>query len=333
MRFFKFVSSVLLVSSVLIACDSVDFRKTSGGIPYKIFSKNGKDSIKEGYFVKLEVIRKSPDTVFFSSYSQGQAVYLQVQKQPGAITYSNLALNIPEILLRARKGDSIYIVQSTDSLLKDPQQAMGLKKGQELVTTIRVVDVYKTREETDQAYFKDQIPTKAEIEAYNTNMKKNFQTFLQDSAAAASLQKDQKTIEAYLSSRKINARKSEWGFYVEELAPGSGAKPEYKQFTNVKYKGMHLDGKSFDEGTYPVQIGVAQVVPGFMFGITEIRKGGKARIYIPSVLAYGTQGNPPKVAPNEILVFEIELLEVSDMPLPQPQQPMQPQSQQPHSDH
>ena len=333
MKFSKFVSIFLLLSFVLVACESVDFRKTSGGIPYKIFSKNGKDSIQEGDFVKLEVIRKTKDTVFFNSYGQGQGVYLQVQKQPGAVTYSNLALNIPEVLLRARKGDSIYIVQSTDSLLKDPQQAMGLKKGQELITTIRVVDVFKTREATDSAYFKDQIPTKAEVDAASANMKKNFQTFLQDSAAATSLQKDQKAIETHLSARNIKARKSEWGFFVEEITPGSGPNPVFKQFTNVKYKGMHLDGKTFDEGVYPVQIGVTQVVPGFMFGITELKKGGKARIYIPSVLAYGAQGSPPKVAPNEILVFELELLDISDMPFPQQQQPMQPQSQEPHSDH
>lgn len=329
MKFLKALSIILLVSVALSACNSVDFKKTSGGVPYKIFSKNGKDSIREGYFVKLEVIRKTKDTVLFNSYEQGQAVYMQMQKQPGAITYSNLALNIPEMLANARKGDSIYIVQSTDSLLRDPQQAMGLKKGQELVTTIRVIDVFKTREETDSAYFKDQIPTKAEIEEANKNMRKNFQAFLQDSATAISLQKDQKTIEAYLSAKNINARKSEWGFYVEELIPGSGPKPAFKQFTNVKYKGMQLNGKTFDQGTYPVQIGLTQVVPGFMFGITELRKGGKARIYIPSALAYGSQGSPPKIAPNEVLVFEMELLDISDMPLPQAQQPMQQPQQQP----
>lgn len=328
MKFLKIVSGLLFVTAMLVACENVDFKKTSGGLPYKIFSKNSKDSIKEGYFVKLEVIRKTKDTVFFNSYGQGQAVFLQVQKQPGAVTYSNLALNIPEILLNAGKGDSIYIVQATDSLLKDPQQAMGLKKGQELVTTIRVADVFKTREQTDSAYFKDQIPTKAEIDEANKNMKKNFQTFMQDSARAASIQKDQKAIEDYLRAKNINARKTEWGLYIEELTPGSGEKPVFRQFTNVKYKGMHLNGQTFDEGTYPVQIGITQVVPGFMFGSTELRKGGKARVYIPSALAYGAQGSAPKIAPNEVLIFEMELLDISDMPLPQPQPPMQPQQQQ-----
>lgn len=327
MKLSKIACYVLAFSAIFAACQNVDFKKTASGVPYKIFSKSSnKDSVKEGYYVQLNVVSKVKDSIIFNSYGKDKSFFLEVKTYPESKNYSNLASNIPEILLQSKKGDSIYIVQVADSLLKDPQMGVGLKNGERLITTIRVVEIFKTREETDAAYFKSQIPTKAEIEEANQSLKKNFQTFMQDSASAASLQKDNKTIEDFLRSKNINARKSEWGVYVEEMSPGNGPKPAYKQFTNVKYKGMHLSGEVFDEGVYPVQIGVTQVVPGFMFGITELKKGGKARIYIPSLLAYGQQGSAPKVAPNEILIFEMELLDISELPMPQQQQvPQQPQ--------
>ena len=47
-------------------------------------------------------------------------------------------------------------------------------------------------------------------------------------------------------------------------------------------------------------------------------------MYIPSLIAYGPQGNPPVIKPRENLVFEIEVLEVKDMPK-QAEAPMMPQ--------
>jgi FKBP-type peptidyl-prolyl cis-trans isomerase FkpA len=50
-----------------------------------------------------------------------------------------------------------------------------------------------------------------------------------------------------------------------------------------------------------------------------MQKGAKIRVYVPSSLGYGSSGKPPKIKPNEHLMFEIELVDIKDK---MPQQPM-----------
>ena len=71
MQVLKNVLGVFAAALVLTACDSVDFKKTKAGVPYKIFNKGKGDSIRQGSIVKFEVIQKTKDTLLFSSYDQG----------------------------------------------------------------------------------------------------------------------------------------------------------------------------------------------------------------------------------------------------------------------
>ena len=41
-----------------------------------------------------------------------------------------------------------------------------------------------------------------------------------------------------------------------------------------------------------------------------MREGAKYRFQIPGYLAYGPKGSPPKIGPNQTLLFDIELFEV-----------------------
>lgn len=86
----------------------------------------------------------------------------------------------------------------------------------------------------------------------------------------------------------------------------------------VHYTGMFLDGKKFDSsyGKNPLTfvVGQASVIKGFQQGTLGMKIGGIRRIFIPSDLAYGSEGKKGIIPPNTPLAFDIELLEIKNKP-------------------
>jgi FKBP-type peptidyl-prolyl cis-trans isomerase len=319
MKFFQFLAVILTASMVWSGCNNIDFRKTSAGIPYKIFSSNKGDSVHVNYFVKYQVIQKIKDSTVVNTYWD-LPIYEQVQDVNRKLNYTDIRGNVMEILPKVKTGDSLYIVQSTDSMLKENPQ-IEFKKGQELVTTIRIVDVFKNIEDATAAQMKDNEPRiKEAIKKATEEEKNNLQRFKADTGLQRQVARDNQIIENYLKKNNIQAQKTDWGVYIQVLDPGTGPKPTIGKFANIKYSGSHLSGEVFDSGVYPLQIGTPGAVKGFENGVMQISKGGKARIFIPSSLAYGSGGRAPQIKPNENLIFDIELLELSDTPIRQQQQ-------------
>ena len=76
---------------------------------------------------------------------------------------------------------------------------------------------------------------------------------------------------------------------------------------------MLLDGKIFDSSVQrgeTIDFGLNQVIKGWTEILQLMPKGSKWKVYIPSDLAYGAQGQGG-IGPNETLVFEIELLKIN----------------------
>ena len=97
---------------------------------------------------------------------------------------------------------------------------------------------------------------------------------------------------------------------IEELQAGNGPVAKSGDNVEIKYRGSFPDGKEFDKGTFPFQLGSGQVIQGFDLGVTGMNVGQKRRITVPPEMGYGARGAPGAIPPNATLVFEIELLKI-----------------------
>ena len=102
------------------------------------------------------------------------------------------------------------------------------------------------------------------------------------------------------------------GLQYKVLTAGTGAKPGATDGVKVHYKGTLLDGKTFDSSYdrgEPATMPLQGVIPGWQEGLQLMPVGAKYTFWIPAKLAYGEQA-PPMIGPNQVLVFEVELLEI-----------------------
>ncbi|MGE8168111.1 FKBP-type peptidyl-prolyl cis-trans isomerase [Pseudomonas putida] len=102
------------------------------------------------------------------------------------------------------------------------------------------------------------------------------------------------------------------GVLYSELASGSGAQPRADGKVQVRYVGKLPDGSVFDQSQQPQWFSLNSVIEGWKVALPHMKTGAKWRLVIPSAQAYGAQGAGDLIAPYTPLVFEIELLAVSD---------------------
>jgi peptidylprolyl isomerase len=143
----------------------------------------------------------------------------------------------------------------------------------------------------------------------------------------------------------------------EDIKVGTGPEAEPNKMWHIKYTGWRAaDGIKFDSwDDHPQPVvgkdgkpelgpdgkpkmgdpqpmafpqGMGRLIPGFDYDVAGMHVGGKRRLFIPWQLAYGVRGVPdrpdhPGIPPKSDLIFDVELVEVTDMPAP-PVMPVRP---------
>jgi FKBP-type peptidyl-prolyl cis-trans isomerase FkpA len=266
------------------------FKKTKSGIQYKIISDGKSPIAKRGEFLKVHYTQKVRDSILSTS-ANGMPTYAPVDSI-GAV-YSPA-----EIFPLLRKGDSAVIVMHADTLLRRQGQLPPfIKKKDKLTLTIRVVDVLPNQE----ALQKDQ-----------------------EQLLSGQKDKEIKAIQEYLTKNNIQAQKTEKGTFVEITQQGTGPAADSGKAVHVMYKGQTLSGRVFDTNLdssfghtdpYTFVIGTRSAIQGWDDGLRLFKKGGKGRLFIPSMLAYGQNPDPRSgIRPFENLMFDIEIVDVTDAP-------------------
>ena len=134
-----------------------------------------------------------------------------------------------------------------------------------------------------------------------------------EAKAAAAADTNKKAGESFLAKNKKEkgVQTTATGLQYKVLKAGEGKAPQKTDNVRVHYHGTLPDGTVFDsskERGEPVEFPVTGVIKGWTEALLKMKVGDKWMLYIPSDLCYGPQRKSPEIGPNQVLVFEVELL-------------------------
>ncbi len=296
-------TTTLLLAIVLLAsCNQ--YEKTPSGVTYKITKGGSNEKLKQGQYVKFNIEYKIPpkDTVINTSF--GHIPAYMVLDTARATKHSFL-----EVITKCAVGDKVEFVLSVDSLKKLGQL-----------------------EYSNMFHQKDMIKGRVEIlKVFNSQIEANADV---QKEVDLETQREIKTLKEYAAKLGVKTVSTPSGALVEVQNAGDAAKADSGKEAKVMYRGAFISGKVFDSNMdkagpnnqpLNVLIGVAGqggVIKGMDEGLRMFGKGGKGKIFVPAMLAYGQQGQPPVMPAYSNLVFDIEVLDV-DIPKPAAAQPQQ----------
>jgi FKBP-type peptidyl-prolyl cis-trans isomerase len=285
-----------MIAISFTSCDSKGYKKTADGLEYQIVTDK-----KDGKGPDTSDIVKVKLRIYYSEEGKKDTLLRDVVAMNGGEPIE-LPMNVPVAyksswikgLVLLTPGDSAIFRTPVDTLMKYEMQGQPLppfmkKKGQLLFSVVLV-----SVNSADQ-------------------MKKE-----QEQKSAQQKETDDKLIQDYLAKNNITASKTASGLYYVIDKEGTGNNPTAGQTVVVNYTGKTLDGKVFDSNLDPqfqhveplaFKLGGHEVIEGWDEGLALLKKGSKARLFIPSPLAYGPQERPGMPA-NSILMFEVELTDI-----------------------
>lgn len=121
----------------------------------------------------------------------------------------------------------------------------------------------------------------------------------------------------YLKENNIHVTPTSSGLYLIKEKETSGRIPQRGHGVKINYSGSFLDGRIFDSttsrGPFEFGLGVSdQVIPAIEQALYLMHEGEKAKIIVPSFLAFGEKGSSSGIVPAYTpVIYEVELLKVN----------------------
>jgi len=224
--------------------------------------------------------------VYFSSYDQGEPLRWENGKE-----FDNAGAT--EALTLMSKGSKANAIVPSALAFGDKGRGQMVAPYTTLVYELELLDFM----------------SKAQFEKEQEAEKKKAE----DTKAKAK-QEEMGLLQKYIKDNNITAKPTASGLYYIEKTKGTGASPVAGKTVKVHYTGTLLNGTKFDSSfdrkqPYEFVLGQGQVIKGWDEGIALMKKGGKARLVVPSSLGYGENGRMPTIPPSATLVFEVELID------------------------
>lgn len=301
----------ILAVGLLSACNSNDYTTTESGLKYRFIKEGTGEKPTPGQVMLLNMAYKDGrDTVLFNSIEHGEPMPMPVDS-----LWSDDG-SLYEILNKMKKGDSVEIlITAQDFFVKTVMQPKpDTLDGKSIMTfNIGLEDVMS-------------------MEDFRAYQMQQFEKKQQESAVKAEeqLKKDEELIDNYLQENNLTAQKTESGLRYIILEEGTGPQAANGDLAVVDFTGSTLDGTMFytsnrqqaethgalQEGNpyEPLEftLGAGQMIPGVDEGVALLKEGAKAKLFVPSPLAYGERGAGADIKPNQVITFEVELLDLKN---------------------
>lgn len=156
--------------------------------------------------------------------------------------------------------------------------------------------------------------TPEEIQAAMQEFQQQLMT-QQQSKRQAEGEKNMKASQAFLDQNKAKAgvKTTASGLQYEVVTEGTGESPKPTDRVTVHYRGTLPDGTVFDSSydrNEPATFPVNGVIPGWVEALQLMKPGAKYKLVIPPALAYGERGAGGDIGPNQVLLFDVELIKI-----------------------
>lgn len=289
----KKLGSVLIIL-LLQACGHFN---TDNGMQYEIHHDEGGPVIKDGDMVALSMIEQTETGVkLYSTYDYDDRPVITFKSKPLFKGDFNSALGL------LSQGDSATFRIRVDSLIRVGQKPAGTK-GQYLLYTIKVNRLVPRGNLTDSAYT-------ARYEA------------LRNELAEKERPREERKIRHYIAVNHIKPIVTASGLQYVITQQGHGAKPVAGDSLYVNYTGMYLSGQPYITTSAKIakqagmdhydmlhiKAGSGIAFPGLEEALLLFNRGTKARLIIPSKIAYGIYAHQG-IEPYTPLLFDIEILD------------------------
>jgi FKBP-type peptidyl-prolyl cis-trans isomerase FkpA len=281
------------------------FIPANNGIIYKIISSGTGKNAKQGDFLELHTRQVyqgvDGDTILYDSWLA----------TPVIAEFDSAIVPAPyyDIFSGLAKGDSVVIKQLTDSIMvQNSSLPTFIKKGDTIKVFYKLVNIHTSRQSAN--------------EAQQANLKNANQ---RDSVMlAAQHVKDDAIIQAYLNEKNIKTIRAPLGTYVQIIEQGTGPFAAPGKKIKVFYTGKTIpDEKAFDSNTDStfghtevLTFSISKpgqsnsVIKGWEDGFSLLQKGAVAKLFIPSVLAYGKSARGELIRANQCMYFDIRVVDV-----------------------
>ena len=308
----KLVIFCLLLNACSIAAHAQQSKNvTAKGAHYQVINPKQGERIKLNDVITFNLsIKTKKDSLLMSSYQRGRPFTTQVQP-------SQSIDDLMDVFTQLTDKDSARVAIPVDSLFKnreaDKPAFLGIKDS---VIYLLKIEKVQTLEQAIAERNAAQAKALQEQEGLKT-------------AEAAKL-------AGYVSALNPKPVKTASGMYYQVLKSSALAKPLPGDTLLVNYTGRTLDGKVFDTSVkadaeqagvmqpgrpyepFQFVVKAGQVIPGWDEGFLLLHKGEKARLIIPSALAYGGNQSGPNIPPYSTLVFDVELIAIKAAKHPKP---------------